>query len=64
MADKVAVGDNRQYRLSDQVAVYVYEKGQYMPSSLSRVAEGDYVLTGWYDKTESAGGRIRVIIAQ
>ena len=35
-----------------------------MPSSLSRVAEGDYVLTGWYDKTENAGGRIRVIIAQ
>ena len=64
VADKMAVGDNRQYRLSDQVAVYVYEKGQYMPSSLSRVAEGDYVLTGWYDKTESAGGRIRVIIAQ
>ncbi len=60
-----AVGaDRQQYALSEQVAVYVYEKGEYLLSSLSRVTEGDYALTGWYDKSESAGGRIRVIVAQ
>ena len=30
----------------------------------SRVTGGGYDLTGWYDKDESAGGRIRVIIAR
>lgn len=69
--DSVSVGgnfavgtDRRQYTLSEQVAVYVYENGEYLPSSLSRVKEGDYTLTGWYDKSESAGGRIRVIVAR
>ena len=44
--------------------VYVYDKGDYLLSSLSKVTEGDYALTGWYDKSESAGGRIRVIVAR
>ena len=60
-----AVGaDKQQYALSEQVVVYVYENGDYLLSSLSRVASGDYTLTGWYDKSESAGGRIRVIVAK
>ena len=60
-----AVGtDRKQYALSERVVVYVYEKGDYLLSSLARVAEGDYTLTGWYDKSESAGGRIRVIVAR
>lgn len=60
-----AVGaDKQQYALSEQVVVYVYENGDYLLSSLSRVASGDYILTGWYDKSESAGGRIRVIVAK
>ena len=56
--------DKQQYALSEQVVVYVYENGDYLLSSLSRVASGDYTLTGWYDKSESAGGRIRVIVAK
>ena len=56
--------DRRQYALSEQVVVYVYDKGDYLLSSLSKVTEGDYALTGWYDKSESAGGRIRVIVAR
>ena len=60
-----AVGtDRRQYALSEQVVVYVYDKGEYLLSSLSKVTEGDYTLTGWYDKSESAGGRIRVVVAR
>ena len=60
-----AVGaDKQQCALSEQVVVYVYENGDYLLSSLSRVASGDYTLTGWYDKSESAGGRIRVIVAK
>ena len=64
-ANNVAVGSNRvEYALADQVVVYVYQDGEYLLSSLSKIAEGDYTLTGWYDKTESAGGRIRVIVAR
>ena len=65
ISDNVAVGNNRrEYALADQVAVYVYQDGEYLLSSLSKIAEGNYSLTGWYDKTESAGGRIRVIVAR
>ena len=60
-----AVGtNNRQYTLSENVVVYVYEDGDYQLSSLARVTGGNYTLTGWYDKDETAGGRIRVIIAR
>ena len=69
--DSVSVGgnfavgtDRRQYALSEQVVVYVYENRDYLPSSLSKVTEDGYTLTGWYDKSESAGGRIRVIVAR
>ena len=65
ISDNVAVGNNRrEYALADQVAVYVYQDGEYLLSSLSKIAEGNYSLTGWYDKSESAGGRIRVIVAR
>ena len=46
------------------LALAVYENGDYLPSSLSKVTEDGYTLTGWYDKNESAGGRIRVIVAR
>ena len=65
ISDNVAVGNNRrEYALADQVTVYVYQDGEYLLSSLSKIAEGNYSLTGWYDKSESAGGRIRVIVAR
>ena len=56
--------DNREYTLSETVAVYVVVNGEYQLSTLSRIQNGDYTLTGWYDKDESAGGRIRVIVAR
>ena len=65
VSGNVAVGtDNRQYALSETVAYYVVVNGEYQLTTLSRIQGGDYTLTGWYDKDESAGGRIRVIVAQ
>ena len=59
-----AIGTNqRKYTLAQNVVVYLYQDDHYQISSLSRVSEG-YTLTGWYDKEEAQGGRIRVIIAQ
>ncbi|WP_130869478.1 S-layer homology domain-containing protein [Intestinimonas massiliensis (ex Afouda et al. 2020)] len=60
-----AVGtDNREYTLSETVAVYVVVNGEYQLSSLSRIQGGSYTLTGWYDKDETSGGRIRVVVAR
>ena len=65
VSGNIAVGtDNRQYALSETVAYYVVVNGEYQLTTLSRIQGGDYTLTGWYDKDESAGGRIRVIVAQ
>lgn len=54
------IASNQKYSISDNVAVYEYRNGQYYLSSLARAESGGEV-TGWYDKAESAGGRIRVI---
>ena len=65
VSGNIAVGtDNRQYALSETVAYYVVVNGEYQLTTLSRIQGGDYTLTGWYDKDESVGGRIRVIVAQ
>ncbi|NCB63036.1 MAG: S-layer homology domain-containing protein [Clostridia bacterium] len=58
-----AQASNRSYTISDNVAVYEVRNGDYFYSSLSVVSGGNYTLTGWYDKDEISGGRIRVITA-
>ena len=55
---------NRKYTLSDQVAVYEFRGNRYYLSSLARAEEEGRTLTAWYDKEESQGGRIRVIIVK
>ena len=55
---------NRSYTLSDQVLVYERRGSQYYLSSLARAESGGVTLTAWYDKAESEGGRIRVIVAR
>ena len=55
---------SRSYTISDRAAVYELRNGDYYLSSLSRVRDGGYTLTGWYDKTDADGGRIRVIVAR
>lgn len=55
---------SRSYTISDQVVVYEYRDRQYFPSTLDRVQELGLSLTGWYDRPENQGGRIRVIVAR
>lgn len=56
------VAGSQKYTLSDSVAVYEFRNGQYFLSSLSRAEESQGSLTAWYDKAESDGGRVRVIV--
>ena len=55
---------NQKYPVSEQVAVYEIRNDSYYYSSLSRVNNGDYTLTGYYDKPAVDGGQIRVILAK
>lgn len=55
--------DNSSFPVSDAVAVYELEDNTYRLSSLERIRTG-YTLTGYYDKSASQGGRIRVIVAK
>ena len=54
----------RTWTISDSVAVYEYRDENYYRSDLGRVTGGGYDLTGWYDKDQTQGGCIRVIIAE
>lgn len=56
------VAGSQRYTLSDNVVVYEHRSGQYFLSSLARAEESQGSLTAWYDKAESDGGRIRVIV--
>lgn len=55
--------DNLTFPVADSVAVYEQVDSAYRLSSLERVRTG-YTLTGYYDKSASEGGRIRVILAK
>lgn len=55
--------DGTDYKLSDSVSVYIYNLGTYTLSSIQAVSSGSYTLSGYYDKAENCGGRIRIIIA-
>lgn len=52
------------YTLSESVVVYEVKNGSYYYSSLGAVLGGSYTLTAYYDRTDSEGGRIRVILAR
>ncbi len=56
------VAGSQKYTLSDSVAVYEFRSGQYFLSSLARAEESQGSLTAWYDKAESDGGRVRIIV--
>ncbi len=59
-----AYAGNRQYAVWDDALVYEVRDNKYYPTSLALVAGGDYTLTGYYDKDQTDGGRIRVILAR
>lgn len=56
---------NQTYLLSDKVVVYhKTDLSTYMKIPLDDAINGDYNLTAYYDKAQTSGGRIRIIIAQ
>ena len=59
-----AYAGNRQYAIWDDALVYEVRDGKYYPTSLALVSGGNYTLTGYYDKDQTDGGRIRVILAK
>ena len=63
--NQFVTGDGERFTLSDNVAVYELRgDDKYTLSTLSRVSGGSYRLTGWYDKTDANGGRLRVLVAR
>lgn len=65
LTQSTATINSATYKLSDSVTVY-YRNASFdaMRITLDEAINGDYTLTAYYDRTESNGGRIRVIIAQ
>lgn len=59
-----AYAGNRELAIWDGAQVYEVRDDEYYLSSLSIVSGGGYTLTGYYDKDQSQGGRIRVILAR
>lgn len=58
-----AIIGKQSYKLSDRVLVY-RKRGSVQQIPLDEAINGSYRLTAYYDKLESTGGRIRVIIAE
>ena len=55
---------NIEYLLSDKVVVYMTkDNSTFNTISINEAINGDYTMTAYYDKKESEGGRIRVIVA-
>lgn len=67
-ADRISgnqlIAGNRSYTMAENVVIYEYRAGSYYLSSAERVQEKGLTLTGWYDKAESNGGRIRIVVAK
>ena len=62
-----AMGDGREYDISEEVQVLLRDRSSraYYLTDLSQINAQDYDLTGWYDDlSHSAGGRIRIIVAE
>ncbi len=68
-ADQVTLTEfqvgSKAYLLSDTVSVYQKDyNSNYTSITLTDAINGNYSLTGYYDKPEGEGGRVRIIIAQ
>lgn len=60
-----AIIGQQKYLLSDKVVVYHRtDASTYMKIPLDDAINGNYRLTAYYDKAQTSGGRIRIIIAQ
>ena len=58
------VAGNQKYTLSDSVLVYELRDGRYYLSSLARAEDSTATVTAYYDRAESSGGRVRVIVVK
>ena len=58
------IAGSQRYTLADNVLVYEQRDGRYLLSSLARAEEDGRTVTAWYDRAESEGGRIRVIVVR
>lgn len=67
-ADRISgnqlIANNRAYTMADNVVFYEYRDGNYYLSTAERIEEKGLSMTGWYDKAESSGGRIRIVVAK
>jgi len=68
LGDLTAAGGNKTYQLAENIQVLLVgsEPGRtYYAAELSDINASEYTLTGWYDSLDcSAGGRIRIILAE
>ena len=62
--DGAFVASRETHTLAEDLSVYELRGGTYYLSTLERVKGGDFLLTGWYDKDDDQGGRLRVIVAR
>lgn len=63
LTDTTATIGGKEYKLSDKVVVYK-KTDSIMKIPFEEAKNGNYKLTAYYDKYESSGGRIRVIVAE
>lgn len=55
--------DSECYSIWDHAAVYVYQNGVYTQLDRSELNSGTYYIQAFYDRSDSNGGRVRIIIA-
>ena len=63
-AGEVVEAAAKEEIIAEDALVYELRDGDYYLSSLALVTGGGFTLTGWYDKPEREGGRIRVVLAE
>lgn len=61
-ATEVTIGSDT-YKLSDKVLVYKKSGSTYMKIPLTEAIDNNYKVSAYYDKLETLGGRVRVLVA-
>lgn len=66
LSGSYALRGGDRYPLADNVAYYTYDKADkvYTLSSRDQATSSGGTLSAWYDKAPSAGGRVRVVVAE
>ena len=66
LSGSFAVQGGRRCTLADSVAYYTYDKSDktYTLSTRAQVLASGGTLSAWYDKADTDGGRVRVVLAE